>query len=142
MPSLNRQIEEANAEYSDNSFLSGVPSYLVAADNHSLANNNQSFFESAIDTASSIPTFLGLSVVAGLNQLYNVPATLGNYAGGDYDISKTADVINALDDDLGKYYEEHQESIDVGGFLLSSLVPGMAGIKGVNMAQKALISAK
>jgi len=119
----------------------GMPSYLVAADNHSVANNNQSFIEGAIETATNIPTYLAASVVSGLNQIYNIVPTIGNYAGGDFELSKTGDVIQALDADLGKYYEEHAESVDVGGFLLSSLVPGMAGIKALNMGQKALATA-
>jgi len=119
-----------------------VPSYLVATDNHSIANNKESLMDGAIDTASSVATFIGLSMVAGINEVYNIAPTLGNYAGGDFELSKTADVITALDDDLGEYYKEHQEAIDVGGFLISSLVPGTAAIKGLNMGQKALATMK
>jgi len=42
------------------------------------------------------------------------------------------------DDDLGVYYQEHGESADVAGFILSSLVPGLGGIKLLNAGQKAL----
>ncbi len=115
-----------------------VPSYLTAADNHSIANNNQTFLESAAETVSNIPKFIGASIISGANQIYNIAPTLGNYMGGDFEISKSADVISAIDEDLGVYYQEHQTSADVAGFLLSSLVPGMAGIRVLNAGQKAL----
>lgn len=116
----------------------GLPSYLVAADIHSIANNNQTFLESASETVSNIPKFIGVSILSGANQLYNIAPTLGNYLGGDFELSNSADVITSLDDDLGQYYEEHQESADIAGFLLSSLVPGLGGIKLLNAGQAAL----
>jgi len=115
-----------------------IPSYLVAADSHSIANNNQSFLEGAAETVSNIPKFIGVSILSGANQLYNIAPTMGNFLGGDFELSKTADVIEALDDDLGTYYKEHEESADVAGFILSSLVPGLAGVKALNAGQKVL----
>lgn len=119
----------------------GVASYLVAADSHSIANDNQSFLESAAETVSNIPKFIGTSIISGANQLYNIAPTLGNFMGGDFEISKTADVVEAIDDDLGVYYQEHGESADVAGFLISSLVPGIGGIKLLNAGQKVLATA-
>lgn len=116
----------------------GLPSYMVAADSHSIANNNQTFLESAAETISNIPKFIGVSLLSGANQFYNILPTLGNMIGGDFELSKTADVIESFDDDLGKYYEEHAESADVAGFILSSIVPGLGGIKVLNAGQKAL----
>ena len=116
----------------------GLPSYLVAADNHSRANDNQTFLEGAAETVSNIPQFLGVSLLSGANQLYNIAPTLGNFMGGDFELSKTADVIESLDEDLGMYYQEHQESADVAGFLISSIIPGLGGMKLLNAGQKAL----
>jgi len=116
----------------------GLPSYLVAADIHSVANNNQTFLESAAETVSNIPKFIGASILSGANQFYNIVPTLGNYMGGDFELSKTADVMESFDTDLGLYYQEHKESVDVAGFMLSSLVPGTGGIKLLNAGQKAL----
>lgn len=119
----------------------GLPSYLIAADNHSIANNNQTFLESAAETISNIPKFIGVSMLSGANQFYNILPTLGNALGGDFDISKTSDVIESIDDDLGEYYQEHGESADVLGFILSSIVPGLGGIKLLNAGQKSLETA-
>lgn len=117
---------------------SGLPSYLVAADNHSIANNNQTFLEGAAETISSIPKFIGASIISGANEIYNIAPSLGNFMGGEFEISKAADVISSMDEDLGVYYQEHAESVDVGGFILSSLVSGMAGVKVLNAGQKVL----
>jgi len=116
----------------------GLPSYLVAADSHSIANNNQSFLESAAETISNIPQFIGVSLLSGANQIYNIAPTLGNFMGGEFELSKTADVVDAVDEDLGVYYQEHAESADVAGFILSSIVPGLGGIKLLNAGQKVL----
>ena len=116
----------------------GLPSYLVAADSHSIANNNQSFMEGAAETISNIPKFIGASLISGANEIYNIAPSIGNFMGGDFDISKTADVVSSIDEDLGVYYKEHQESVDIAGFLVGSLVPGMAGVKLLNAGQKVL----
>jgi len=119
----------------------GLPSYLVAADNHSIANNNQTFLEGAAETISNIPKFIGVSILSGANQIYNIAPSIGNMLGGDFELSKTADVIESFDDDLGQYYQEHNESADIAGFVLSSIVPGLAGVKLLNAGQKSLATA-
>ena len=116
----------------------GIPSYMVAADNHSIANNNQTFLEGAAETISNIPKFIGVSIISGANQFYNIAPTIGNFMGGNFELSKTADVVESIDSDLGTYYQEHQESADVAGFILSSIVPGLGGIKVLNAGQKVL----
>lgn len=119
----------------------GLPSYLTAADSHSIANNNQTFLEGAAETATNIPKFIGVSMLSGANQFYNILPSIGNVLGGDFELSSTAEVISDFDDDLGKYYEDHQQSADTVGFILSSLVPGMAGVRILNAGQKTLRTA-
>ena len=46
--------------------------------------------------------------------------------------SDTGEVISALDSDLGQFYEEHKEGSDLVGFMVSSMVPGLAGVKVLN----------
>jgi len=115
-----------------------IPSYMVASDTLNIANGNKTFLESASDALDSIPKFIGLSVISGANQLYNIPADIGNLFGGDFERSDTGDVISALDSNLGAFYQEHQEGIDLVGFAVSSAVPGIAGIKVLNAGQKSL----
>jgi len=115
-----------------------MPSYMVATDSHNLANGNMTFAESVADTVDSVPKFVGLSIISGANQLYNIPASIGNMFGGDYDVSGPEEFIAGLDSNLGDYYQEHKEGIDLTGFLASSWIPGMAGIKALHAGQSAL----
>ena len=115
-----------------------LPSYVVASDTLNIANGNKTFIESALDTADSVPKFIMASMISGANQLYNIPADIGNLFGGDFERSATEDVIEDYDSDLGKFYEENKESVDLVGFIASSMVPGMAGVKVLNAGQKSL----
>lgn len=120
---------------------SGIPSYMTAADTLSVANGNPTFLESAADVVDSIPKFIGLSLMSGINQVQNIPANVGNMLGGDFEVTTTDDIIAGLDDDLGQFYQEHREGIDLVGFLASSAIPGTAGVKVLNAGQRALNAA-
>lgn len=121
--------------------VSGIPSYMVASDTLNVANGNKTFLESAADTINSVPKFIGLSIISGANQLYNILPSVGNLLGGDFEVSDTEELISSLDTDLGAFYKEHQGGIDLVGFLASSLVPGTAAVKVLNAGQKNLRSA-
>lgn len=120
---------------------SRMPAYITAADTLNIANENQSFLESAADVIDGVPKFIATSIISGANQIYNIPADIGNLVGGDFERADTGTVISALDSDLGQFYQEHQEGSDLVGFLVSSLVPGLAGIKVLNAGQKSLQTA-
>lgn len=119
-----------------------VPSYITAADTHNVANKNSTFLQSAAELIEDVPKFIGASLISGVNQIYNIPASMLNtFGGADIATSKTSDVIAAIDSDLAKYYEEHQEGVDTVGFIASSLIPGIGGIKILNAGQKSLEAA-
>lgn len=120
---------------------SSIPSYMVASDTLNIANGNKTFLESALDTAESVPLFIGASLISGANQLYNIPADVGNLFGADFERSDTGEVISSLDSNLGAFYQGHQEGIDLVGFMVSSVVPGLGGIKVLNAGQKSLRTA-
>jgi len=115
--------------------------FLIAGDVHNLANNSQSFWDDPIGELSGIPKFIGLGIASGINQVYNIAPTIGNWFGGNFTQNKLADTLANFDSDLAQYYQERQEGIDVMGFVLSSLVPGTAGIKVLRAGQVALSSA-
>ena len=92
---------EAGGDVYDNFSL--MPSYMVATDTNNIANKNQTFLESAADSISNIPKFIGTSLVSGANQLYNIPADVGNMLGGDFERSDTGEIIADFDSDLGAY---------------------------------------
>ena len=120
---------------------SSMPSYMVASDTLNIANGNKTFLESATDTLDSIPKFIGTSLISGANQLYNIPADVGNLFGGEFERTDTAEVIASLDSDYSQFYQEHQEGADLVGFIASSLVPGTLGVKVLNAGQKGLRTA-
>lgn len=115
-----------------------LPSYMVAADTHNIANRNQTFLESAVDLVETVPKFIGLSLISGVNQIYNIPADVGNLFGADYERNEIDDFIAGVDSDLGAYYQEHKEGVDTLGFVASSMVPGLGGIKALHAGQSAL----
>lgn len=117
-----------------------VPSYITASDSLNVANGNQTFLEGAADVVESIPKFIGTSLISGANQLYNIPADIGNAFGGDFDTVDTLDVISSLDSDLGQFYSDNREMVDLVGFMASSTVPGMAGVKILKAGQIGLQS--
>lgn len=119
----------------------GIPNYITAADTLNIANGNPTFLESVGDVLDSIPKFIATSVISGANQLYNIPTDIGNLFGGDFERSDTGEIIADLDSDLSKFYQEHQQGVDLVGFMVSSIVPGLGGIKILNAGQKSLRTA-
>lgn len=116
----------------------GVPSYMVVADSTNIANRNMSFVDSAAQVIDNVPKFIGTSVIAGLNNLANIPTDIGNLFGLEAERSVTSEVIEDFDSDLGRFYAENTEGVDLAGFILSSFVPGLGGIKVLNMGQASL----
>jgi hypothetical protein len=116
-----------------------IPKYITDADSMSVANGNKTFLDSAFDTVSSIPKFIGVSMISGANQLYNIPADIGNLISEDsFERTDTAEIISGLNSNLGAFYEDNQEGADLMGFMVSSLVPGIGGMKILNAGQKSL----
>lgn len=118
-----------------------VPSWAVAVRAHSIAGDkpeNVSIADAAFDLVTkAVP----LSIGSGVSQLYNIVPSLGNFFGGDFEQFNYKKAVQDYDNDLGKYYEDHQQGIDTLGFIASSLVPGMAGVKMLNKGQAMLSQA-
>lgn len=121
-----------------------VPSYLLAADNHNLGNSGSSWFDPSTwgDRVENGLKFAAVSVISGGAQLYNSGVAIGNMAGLGADEIDTASIANGIDSDLGKYYTENKEGVDLVGFLASSLIPGIGGIKVLNAGQAMLKGAR
>jgi len=115
-----------------------VPSFYQAADTLSIANRNPTFVQSINHAADSIPKFIGVSLISGANEIYNIPASIGNIFGADNAISKTEDVVASLDSNLSAFYEDHKGGADLVGFMASSLVPGIGSIKILSAMQRSL----
>ncbi len=117
-----------------------APDYLKAADLHNLANSNESFFSP--DYLLSLPgrqaKFTISSVASGINSIYNTGVAIGNWFGADAAPVDTASQLSQFDSDLGSYYEANKAGADIVGFIGTSFVPGIGGVKLFNAGQKAL----
>lgn len=120
-----------------------APDYYFAADSHSSGNGNFAFTNPAtwgtgVDHAAK---FAIASVASGLNSFYNTGVSAANWFGADAKENDVADQLSALDDDLGNYYRENRQAVDLAGFVVTSLVPGIGGVKLLNAGQKVLNAA-
>lgn len=131
MDSLNTS---GDGEIADSSYL------LQGADAHSSANGNFAFTDPSTwgEGVSNAGKFTADAALSGLNSFYNTGVTVGNWLGADLKENDTGAWIASIDDDLGKYYQGNKNSVDMAGFVLGSLVPGMAGVKLLNAGQKVL----
>lgn len=119
---------------------SGIPSYMVAADTHAVANNQGSILDPTTwdDRAASIAKFSLAATARAVTSTWNIVPTVGNWFGGEFEKLETEDVLRTFDDNLGDYYVNNRAGIDIVGDVAASIIPGMAGIKVLNWGQKAL----
>lgn len=117
-----------------------VPAWIIAADNHNIGNARLSWAnpDAWEQKIGNIGRYAATSILAGTNSIYNSAAAVGNWLGLDVEQNNTNLWISSMDADLGRYYRENQESVELGGFIATSLIPGIAGIKLFNAGQKAL----
>jgi len=121
-----------------------LPNYLMAADNHNIANGNVSWLSPSSwkQKLGNVGSYIATATLAGANSFYNTGATIGRFFGTATPDRNTADWITSFDDDFGKYYRENQASVELGGFILGSILPGMAGVSALRAGQAALGGAK
>jgi len=111
---------------------------LSLADLHETAGSvdNEGFLDKASNWVSKgIP----LAVGSGLYSMYNTGVALGNVFGADWEKADFGGAVSDFDNDLSQYYKQHQEGVDLGGFLATSLVPGTVGLKALKMVQSGVL---
>lgn len=118
-----------------------IPEYAFAADAHQVANGRESVIDGAVDSASDFGKFAVTALTRAVTSTINTVPAVANLFGADMEELKTDSVLRMFDDDLTAYYQQNQESIDLWGDVAAMFVPGMAGIKGVNLAQKGIAAA-
>ena len=133
--------------------ITNSPAYLQAADIHNIGASSPSFFSdpigatadavsSAAEHISNIPNFAITSIASGINSIYNTGVAAGNFFGltdeAQNDVTHT---LAGFDTNLAQYYTANKQLADVGGFLATSLLPGMAGVKIFNAGQRVLSGA-
>lgn len=121
-----------------------APNFLQAADAHNVASEGSSVFDDVGEMLNNAPSFLAVSVASGLNSFYNTGVAINNIFESEetgLNYRDTSEWISEYDDDLGKYYTDNKSAADLTGFIGTSLLPGLAGIKGLRAGQAALRAA-
>jgi hypothetical protein len=123
-----------------------APEYLRSADLHNVGSGNESFFsaplENTAEFVSNIPNFAISSVASGINSIYNSGVVAGNFFGlTDATENDLQTTLSGFDSNLGSYYEANKQLADTVGFIATSFVPGMAGVKLAQTGQRVLSGA-
>ncbi len=120
---------------------------LSAVDNHNVANGDDSWFSTRVNDTGDFIDSVGEAVtkgsigavVAGVDSLINTGVAVANFLGADLEPTSTYENLKAIDDDLGLYYRQHEAGVETAGFVVTSLVPGTAGIKAINAAKAGVL---
>jgi len=114
-----------------------------AGDQHNIANGGVSWAnpKSWADKIGNMGRFVAVSALSGANGFYNTGVAVGKFFDPGLQERDTARWITSLDSNLAEYYKINQESADLTGFILGSLIPGIGGIKIFNAGQVALRTA-
>jgi hypothetical protein len=123
---------------------SAAPDYLKSADLHNIGSGNESMFSAdyAVSVPGRIAKFGISSIASGINSIYNSGVQVANWFGADAEQNDVGVTLSGLDSDLGEYYQQNKEAIDVTGFIATSFIPGIGGVKLFNAGQKVLKTAQ
>ena len=132
--------DSSSSTGSSDSAGSSYPAYQLAADAHNIGNDNFRFTDPSTwsDAPNNVAKFAAVSAISAADSVYNTAITVGNWFGADKELDDTGARIASLDSNLGEYYSEHKQSADLVGFIASSFIPGLAGVKVLNAGQKVL----
>lgn len=122
-----------------------APNFLQAADAHNIAADNSSIFEDVGEALGNAPSFLAVSIASGINSFYNTGVAISNIFQDEDNKTQDNDTgawISSYDDDLGKYYTDNKSAADLTGFIGTSIIPGLLGVKALRAGQTALRAAE
>lgn len=119
--------------------------FITAAYLHEFAGDSAEDTASGnwFDTVTNVPTFATQIGISAVNEVLNIPTAIAsipiNMLGGDYNGKwlETEDIFAGMDTALGtdmeQYYLQRKDAIDMGGFIVSSFVPGLLGAKALRV---------
>lgn len=117
-------FDEKTGEYNPGAF---------AVDTHSAYAEQSSIFEDVGNVFAKGLPLVGLSIV---NSFANTGIQLANFFGAEIEPLKAEQQLRDLGwDSYAGYYERHAQGIEAGGLIVGSLIPGLAAVKAVKMAQ-------
>lgn len=123
-----------------------APDYLKTADLHNIGSGTDSFFDAPVDNTvdfvKAIPKFAITSVASGINSIYNSGVAAGNFFGiTDAEQNDLQQTLGSYDADLSNYYGAHKQAVDLAGFVATSFLPGVGGVKLFQTGQRVLSGA-
>lgn len=132
-------VNDAEAGYQSPTNLTTVNPLIIGADNYNLASEGKSWFSSFGDAMT-----LGVhgAVLAGLNSFINTGVQLGNFFGADLHEKDTYQQLLESNVAAADYYSEHRSGVELAGFLAGSFIPGLTGIKALQLAKAGVAGEK
>lgn len=123
-----------------------IPSYMIAANNHNIGNLNEDWIgdgQPKRSLANRAYNLVSSAALSGINSFYNTAVWADNMfsdEGAKY--RETRDWIASFDEDMAQYYDQNRAAADLIGFVATSFVPGLGGVKVFNAGAKALTASK
>lgn len=106
---------------------------LVSADTANMQAGGKSWTDSVGDF---FQYGASAAVASGAASIYNTGVQAVKYFGADAEEWNVAQSLTNVDENWGKYYQEHKGAIDAVGFVGTSFIPGGLAVKGLNMARR------
>src|SRR5687767_7996185 len=75
------------------------------------------------------------AAISGMGSIYNTFASGANYLGADVELMDTEKTLEGIDSNWANLYRENKTALDVTGFVATSMIPGFAGVKALNLAR-------
>lgn len=116
-----------------------LATYQTALDTHDYGNGSIALTDPSTwgEAAGNVGKFLVSAAYSGYAGFANSFISASNFfTGGDTTPVDVASDLSSLDSDLGAYYKAHKQGADVAGFVVSSFIPGLAGVKLLNVGGK------
>ena len=115
-----------------------VPDYFYALDSHNVGNNGFAVTDPSTwgEGLGNAGMLVVSSLASGVNSFYNTGVAVGNFFGADLEENDLNATLSSIDDNLGAYYAENKQAADLLGFIATSFIPGLGGVKILNAIPK------
>lgn len=120
-----------------------APTYMFAGDVHDYANGSIALTDPTTwsEKFENMGRFVVSAAYSAGGSFINTGVAVNNWFGGDAQEVNVGDALYELDSDIGAYYQQNKQAADITGFIVSSFIPGLAGIKLLNAGTKVLRAA-
>jgi hypothetical protein len=102
-------------------------SYMSAQNEMGATNKDPFEFDDIVDYAGATALDVGVTLINSLSWL----GTLGQ-AGTEFD---TGEILHSINEDAGRYYDQHKDLVQLSSFIGGMFIPGMAASKTIQWAK-------